>query len=88
MHVTWIPGEAPGAIPNGTRVRKAREDVSGDLTPLGMQGTVLASHLLPEGADVSSPLGIPVKYAYFVEWDDKPGLPIGCGDWKIERIDN
>ena len=79
MRVAWIPGEAEGAIPNGTRVRKTREDPEGDITPIGTQGVVLASHRV----DIDG-----VTYAYFVEWDTTPGVPIGCGDWKIERVDN
>lgn len=82
----YLSGEALGAIPNGARIQKVAEE-DGDTTPIGAWGTVLSSldareatervrELLPAGAQN-------VTYFYFVEWDWRPGVPIGLGDWKI-----
>lgn len=57
---------------NGARVTKAHEDVSGDVTKLGMQGTVLGSIHAPG-----------IGTAYFVEWDDKPRIAIFVIEAKI-----
>lgn len=76
--------EAEGAIPNGTRVVKARRE-SGDATPVGTCGTVLGSvnaaflgQDAPDGWEE-------ITYAYFVEWADRPNVAVGVMDWKIER---
>ncbi len=39
----FIPGEAKGAIPNGTRIQKAIFE-KGDAHQIGAKGTVVASH--------------------------------------------
>jgi hypothetical protein len=73
----WIGGyttrQAPGAMPNHTRIVKAAEDASGDLTPMGTLGTVLGSIKHPQ-------LGL----CYFIEWDDKPRCAVAVVAWKIK----
>lgn len=66
--------QAPGAIPNGARVRK-RPGYPRDRTPALTEGIVLGSVSHPE-------LGI----AYFVEWDDKPRVALGVIAKKLERV--
>ena len=57
--------QAEGALPNGARVVKVMT-VKGDTHENGALATVLGSLLAPDG-----------RFAYFVEWDDLPGLPVG-----------
>ncbi len=83
MKVVMIPGEAEGAIPNGTRIIKNAIEV-GDGHKVGALGTVLASH---------GPLGFKNRegvertdYGYFIEWDDTPGVPVFVCGYKIERL--
>ena len=57
--------QAPGAILNGTVIEKINSKVL-DGHPDGSLGKVIGS------------LGPMVgTYAYFVEWDDMPGVPVG-----------
>jgi hypothetical protein len=67
-------GEARGALPNGTRVRKIRDD-PGDTHTLGDQAVVIASH----GPRYS-------EYLYFVVWDDLPDIPVGIQSSKLARL--
>jgi hypothetical protein len=73
----WAGGystrQALGGWRNGTRVEKAAEDATGDLTKMGTLGTVLGSVMHPE-------LGM----AYFIEWDDKPKVAVLCVQWKLK----
>ena len=87
--VGYLPGQAPGAIPNGTRIRKSASE-DGDVTPIGTQGNVLASHeFTPEmlaRVRRGSPGTPDTAFLYFVEWDNHwRGLPIAIADWKIEE---
>jgi hypothetical protein len=52
--------EAPGAIPNGTRIVKVWSENDKE-TPVGTNGTVLGSISHPN-----------VGLAYFIEWDSRP----------------
>lgn len=82
-----LNGQAEGAIPNGRRIRKVREE-AGDGTAVGSLGTVLASHAAPREQEKLQPPGAPrVTYFYFVEWDWLRGQPVGVVDWKIEEVD-
>lgn len=56
--------DADGALPRGIRVVKIAED-RGDRHELGARGKILASMNEPG-------LGL----AYFVEWDDMPGVRV------------
>jgi hypothetical protein len=67
--------EAPGAMKNGTRVRKVVSE-SGDAHPLGSLATVLGSLHHPT-----------LGYAYFVEWDDRPRTATAVVGAKIDRAD-
>lgn len=62
----------PGAIPNGSRIRKVSGE-PGDAHTLGARGTVLGSiQPLPH-----------LPYFYFVEWDDSPRIACGVLGAKI-----
>lgn len=78
--------QAPGAIANGTQVYKAAEE-RGDATPLGTVGEVLGSIPSPPdlGAQYPAPDGEPVRFAYFVEWRNRPRVAVGVLDWKIKE---
>jgi hypothetical protein len=83
----YLPGQAPGALPNGAAIVKARME-PGDGTPVGVTGVVLASHAVTERM-VSEmreagklPDTVP-RFFYFVEWDNRPGLAVAISDWKI-----
>lgn len=66
----FIFGEAEGAYPLNSRVRKALSN-PGDATPTHTEGRVLSSF---------GPLADPVcgaeHFGYFIEWDNRPGLPV------------
>jgi len=64
--------QADGAWPNGARVYKVNSQPD-DATPDGTGGTILGS------VDVRD-MKKAATFAYFVIWDDKPGLPIGVAD--------
>lgn len=66
--------QAPGAYPNGTRVKKVKAE-PGDKHPIGTEATVLGSMAAP-----------PVGTGYFVEWDSRPSYAVFVIDWKVERI--
>ena len=76
----FTTAEAPGAWRNGTRVVKC-ESAPGDAHQDGALATVLGSHG-PVALD-----GRPPAYAYFVEWDDYPGLPVGIAAWRLRLED-
>jgi hypothetical protein len=67
-HPGWIglftTDTYPGALPNGTRIRKA-VDLPGDAHRVGDEGTVLGSYGHPK-----------VGWGYFVEWDDRPRIAV------------
>ena len=62
--------QVEGAIPNGTVIVKANSD-PGDATPNGTKGTILGS-LSADGL-----------MFYFVEWESRPKMAIGCMSFKI-----
>jgi len=64
-------GDAPGAWPKGTRVRKSRND-PGDTHTIGDQATVLSSLGPMDG-----------MFLYFVEWDDLLRIPVGIRSDKL-----
>ena len=70
----YPPGQARGALPNGTRVKKVRDD-PGDTHTIGDQAVVLASHGPRHG-----------QLLYFVVWDDLPGIPVGIQASKLARL--
>lgn len=81
--------EADGAIPNGARIRKIREE-TGDTTPLGTLGWVLGSLAADDEVIDMIPvteLREHTKFAYFVEWDILPHHAIGIIGGKIEAVD-
>lgn len=66
----------PGALPNGSRVRKLNSE-RGDHTTDGVSGTIMGSIGHPELPNIM----------YFVEWDNRPRTVIGCMDSKLEPQD-
>ncbi len=85
--IAFIAGEAPDApLRIGEPIAKVDSE-PGDSTPLGTRGVVLASHDVRGFSPTNKArngLGTrDVDFFYFVEWADKPGLPIGVADWKI-----
>jgi hypothetical protein len=67
--------EAPGAMKNGTRVRKVKFE-PGDAHPIGSLATVLGSLHHPT-----------LGYAYFVEWDNAPRTATAVVGFKIDLAD-
>jgi hypothetical protein len=59
--------EVLGAWRNGTVVVKIASDEVGDYTANGTLGKVMGSLHHPDQGVL-----------YFIEWDDKPGIVIGC----------
>ncbi len=74
--ILFIPGQAVGAITNGSRVQKIVYE-NNDRHQTGAEGTVLSSHgpVTHEGRSC---------YCYFVEWDDMPGIPVFVVGYKIK----
>lgn len=78
----YPPGEAPGAIPNGTRIMLVNRQ-KGDFLPDGWDGTVLASHnveaepTLTPGHDV----------VYWCEFPHVGGWVPGISGRRIVRVD-
>jgi hypothetical protein len=70
--------EAPGAIPNGTRVQKIAGDPT-DAHVIGDLATVIGS-MGPAELD-----GVSV-YGYFVHWDDMPEVPVFVAGIKIAEV--
>ncbi len=73
--------EAPGAYPNGTRIKKTMVE-TGDAHGMGALGTVIGS--------IKSPRYVPKKFGphlYFVEWDDALMVAVGVSGLKIGRAD-
>ncbi len=67
--------QAEGAWANGSCVVKDGSDPDGDLTPDGIKGKILGSIKTPDR-----------RYAYFVEWDNKPKMPIFCVQEKMRLL--
>lgn len=63
----------PGALANGTRVRKRVEE-RGDAHKIGDLATVLGSIGHPD-----------VGVGYFVEWDDLPRMAVFLQEHKVEE---
>ena len=76
--VEYVAGQAEGAYPNGSRVRKVWSD-QGDSHQVGALATVVSSVVCPGVPGTDKAIG------YFVCWDDAPGLPCFVADKKIAR---
>lgn len=79
----FIPGQQPGAIKNGTRVRKTNAAPK-DAHHNGDTGVVMSSPY-PAIQDPDGPDGKMV-FGYFVAWDDMPGVPIFVSGRRIEEV--
>lgn len=69
--------EAPGAWPNGTRVRKRNADATDahqDGAPAVVVGSIGPHPELPGAV-----------FGYFVVWDDTPGVPTFIIDRRLEK---
>ncbi|MFQ5874778.1 MAG: hypothetical protein ACE5JL_13425 [Dehalococcoidia bacterium] len=77
--VLFTTDQAPGAIPNGTRVEKINSE-PGDGHPDGTTGRVIGS------VAVEDPR-LPARYVYFVEWVDLPAVPVAVGDNRIREVE-
>lgn len=82
-HGAFTRHHVPGAMPNGTRIVKAREE-GRDATPIGTGGTVLGS-LDGNLVEDFNPDGGRIRFFYFVEWDNRPRVAVAVMDWKIEK---
>jgi hypothetical protein len=71
----FCKNQAEGAWANGSCVVKDGSDPDGDLTPDGIKGKILGSLEAQNG-----------RYAYFVEWDNKPKMPIFCVEEKMKLL--
>lgn len=71
--------QAPGAMPNGTRVVKTMLE-PGDGHPVGAMGTVIGSIEAPQPAHEFQS-----RFFYFIAWDDRPRLAVGVASAKIAR---
>ncbi len=82
LQVFYHEDEAPGAMPNGTRVRKQNSE-AGDAHNDGSIGVV-------KGSIGPHPFRGAPHYMYFVAWDDEPGagVPIGVIDTKLDKLDH
>lgn len=65
--------QAPGALPNGTRVSKVNSKPD-DTHQDGALATVLGS------------IGVDEVIAYFVEWDDLPDIPVGIAGYRVKAV--
>jgi hypothetical protein len=74
VEIVFSPDEAPGALANGTRVRKINS-VPTDTHTDGAPATVLGS--------VGPALG---QFGYWVEWDDIPGVPVFIAGERLEEL--
>jgi hypothetical protein len=77
----YLQGDAFGAMPRGTRVRKSVMHI-GDTHQIGAMATVVASQGPMDSHEFPG-----VKFFYFVEWDDLPGIPVGIRSDKITAAD-
>lgn len=86
--------QAPGAIPNGTRIVKHYAE-AWDANPVGAHGVVLGSMMDDQLGKLVGELLAPAlrhgnensKYLYFVEWDNAPGRAVVVLGAKIKRAD-
>jgi hypothetical protein len=63
--VAYTTDQEPGAWPNGSRVVKGLEPGKGKCGhETGDEGTVIGSAVIAG------------KLTYFIEWDDRPGVPV------------
>ena len=72
--VGFTRDQAPHAMPNGTRIVKAKSE-AGDAHVVGDGGRIVGSLQHPDDG----------RILYFVAWDDMPDKPVGVSDWKLRR---
>lgn len=92
---SFTRNEAPGAIPNGTTVRKTFEEEPGTETAPGTLGTVIGSigGVKEEIANLPAtkrahmdPRLLSSEFFYFIEWRTSPNAVIGCLSEKVEEV--
>lgn len=74
---------APGALPAGSRIRKAHSE-DGDSMPA--PGTVLGS--FSDGHSFDRPGLVGADFVYFVEWDRRPFYAVAISNRKIEPLED
>lgn len=83
VRILSFTDQAEGAWPNGTRVMKLLTTEAAESHSPGalatIIGSVAAGKLLPEWPDI--------KYMYCCIWDDAPGVPQICADFKLRRVE-
>ena len=79
----YVTCEMPGALRNGTRVRKVRSE-PGDGNRDGSRGTVLGSLQMPDMGNIPTDRGMKVKFLYFIRWDRMSNIAVGVLDTKLE----
>lgn len=80
--IVFDPGQAPGAIPNGTIVEKCGS-VEGDAHKDGARARVLSSKAPFPHPDTGEP-----TFGYFVEWEDCPGLPVFISGERVRELES
>lgn len=78
-NIAFTREEARGALRNGTRVEKT-EFAPTDGHQIGAKAIILGS-LGPIEFE-----GNPQLYGYFVEWDDRPGIPCFITSTRIRQV--
>jgi hypothetical protein len=74
--------EAPGAMPNGTRVTATGVYKDGDSHRPGDLGTIVASL----GPAKRLGFGDELHYTYFVEWDNPSDIPVSLADVRLRDV--
>ena len=75
-------GQAQGAIPNGTRVRKSIH-MEGDTFDIGTLGTIISS-IGPVTKEMTDDLDVIGEYGYTILFDPFPTTPVLTRSSKIE----
>ena len=74
--------EAPGAMPNGTRVTATGVYKDGDGHRPGDLGTIVLSL----GPAKMPQFGDDLHYGYYVAWDDTPDVPVYLADVRLRDV--
>jgi hypothetical protein len=84
MTLIYTNDQAEGAWPNGTRVVKTRSD-STDGHQDGAEGVIIGSIGPAKGRVFLE--GMPIKYGYWVHWDDMKNIPVFVAESRLLKKD-